>query len=124
MVLTMTSKLIIKATRQLDRAAAAKGRNGVYSLAFLAAMNAIGALLASRQDRLAGLRRPDSVWDLVPIVAPELAAEASYFRERMRTCSLADANQPNAVTRDEAEEMLSQASLFITAIEKILADGG
>ena len=123
MVLTITDKLMIKALRQLDRAACAKSRNGIFSLSFLAAMNAIGALLASRQDRIAGLRRPESVWDLVPIAAPELTAEASYFRERTYVRCLADADKPDAVTRDEAEEMLAQASKFINRIHGMLTDG-
>lgn len=124
MVLTVSAKLMVKALRQLDRAASAKSRNAIYSLAFLAAMNAIGALLSSRQDRIAGLRRPDSVWDLVPIAAPELTAQASYFRERMFVRNLADQDKPDAVTRDEAEEMLAQVSKFIDTIQGMLADGG
>jgi hypothetical protein len=123
MVLTLTDKLLARAFRQLDRAASAKARNTIYALSHLAAMHAAGAFVSSRitPEQAGRMSRPDNLWTLLPRVAPELADWSDYFAAGSRKRNRAEHGEEDAVTTDEAEEMLASAHKFLDEIEGMLA---
>ncbi len=82
-----------------------------YAAAQLAALRAAAAVLAIRGPRAAGSRGtggPRNVWELLPVVAPELHEWASYFA----ICAARRTEVPGAVTGRDADDLVRSAAEF------------
>lgn len=120
-VITFTDSLITRACRDLDKAASAGTPNARYIAAHLAAVRAAGAGISARlSPEQARMRRPDSIWELLPRVAPELADWAAFFDAGTQRRTRAEHGQRSAVNAQQAEEMLTQARQFATLAEELL----
>jgi hypothetical protein len=121
-VITFTDTLITRASRDLDKAASAGTPNAIYIAAHLAAVRAAGAVISARlsPEQASRMRRPDSIWELLPRVAPELADWAAFFEEGKLRRTRAEHGQRAAVNAQQAEEMLAQARQFATKAEELL----
>jgi hypothetical protein len=111
-----------RAIKDLDHAAHAKSHNATYTLAHLAAVRAAGALISVKipPEQAARMIRPASPWDLLPRIAPDLAEHAQFFKAGTALRTQAEHGKRNAVTAEQAEEMLSQALQFTETIEGML----
>jgi hypothetical protein len=85
-----------------------------YICAHLAALRAAAAIVAARGEPGSGARRrrPRSVWELLPQVEPALAEWAAFFA--------AEAGLPRAASPQEADDLLRDASTFLTVAERAL----
>jgi hypothetical protein len=120
-VITFTDTLISRAFHDLEKADSADTSIARYIAAHLAAVRAAGAVISARlSPEQARMRRPSSMWDLLPRVAPELAEWAAYFNEGTPTRARAERGQCNAVNAQQAEEMLANAREFAALAEGML----
>src|ERR1700728_1355189 len=105
------------AEAQAERDAATR-----YIVAHLAALRAAAAIVAARGERGAGVwrRRPRSVWELLPQVEPALAEWAAFFAASAAKRAAAEAGLPRAASAREAEDLLRDASTFLTVAERAL----
>ena len=65
-------------------------------------------------------RRPRSVWELLPQVEPALAEWAAFFAAGAAKRAAAEAGLPRAASAQEADELLRDASTFLTVAERAL----
>jgi hypothetical protein len=92
-----------------------------YVGAHLAALRAAAAVVSARAEPAAGRRkRPQSVWELLPKVDPALSEWAAFFAASAAKRAAAEAGLPRAVSRDEADDLLRDASAFVTLAEGAL----
>jgi hypothetical protein len=93
-----------------------------YIGAHLAALRAAAAIVAARGEPGSGARRrrPRSVWELLPQVEPTLAEWAAFFAASAAKRAAAEAGLPRAATAREAEDLLRDASTFLTVAERAL----
>jgi HEPN superfamily protein len=93
-----------------------------YIGAHLAALRAAAAIVAARGEPGTGARRrrPRSVWELLPQVEPALAEWAAFFAASAAKRAAAEAGLPRAATAREAEDLLRDASTFLTVAERAL----
>jgi len=91
-----------------------------YAGAHLAALRAAAAVLATRArpGRVRG--RPRSVWELLTGVAPELSEWAGFFAAGAGKRAAAEAGLSSAVSPREADDLLRDASAFLTVVESVL----
>jgi hypothetical protein len=88
---------------------------GRYVGAHLAALRAAAAIVAARSEPSAGRRRrPQSVWELLPRVEPQLSEWAAFFAAGAGKRAAAEAGLTRAVTAREADELLQDASAFVS----------
>lgn len=87
-----------------------------YLQARLAALRAAAALVAARTSstpsRQAG---PRSLWELVSVVAPELAEWAGFF-ELSTTRRAGGVHDPGPVNARDADDLLRQAETFLDLV--------
>ena len=69
-------------------------------------------------------RRPRSVWELLPQVEPALAEWAAFFAAGAAKRAAAEAGLPRAASAQEADELLRDASTFLTVAERALGVEG
>ena len=121
-VITLTTSLITRSISDLDRAASADTPSAIYVAAHLAAMRAAGAIISARlsPERASTMRRPSSIWELLPGVVPELADWATFFEAGTLRRAQAERGQRAVVSRGQAEEMLAQAHEFAGLVEGML----
>lgn len=120
-VITFTDTLITRAFYDLDKADRADSSLARYIAAHLAAVRAAGAVISARlSPEKARMRRPSSMWELLPRVAPELADWAAFFDAGTPRRAQCERGQRNAVNAQQAEEMLTQARQFATLAEEML----
>lgn len=121
-VTTFSETLIGRAVRDLDHAAHAKSHNATYTLAHLAAVRAAAAVISAKisPEQANRQHRPDSIWDLLPRVALNLEEQSAFFKAGTGRRLRAEHGQRNAVTAEQAEEMLAAAHLFIETVEGML----
>jgi hypothetical protein len=93
-----------------------------YIGAHLAALRAAAAIVAARGEPGTGARRrrPRSVWELLPQVEPALAEWAAFFAASAAKRAAAEAGLPRAATAREADDLLRDASTFLTVAERAL----
>jgi hypothetical protein len=97
-----------------------------YICAHLAALRAAAAIVAARGEPGSGARRrrPRSVWELLPQVEPALAEWAAFFAAGAAKRAAAEAGLPRAASAQEADELLRDASTFLTVAERALGVEG
>lgn len=96
-----------------------------YISAHLAALRAAAAIVAARGEPGTGTRRrrPRSVWELLPQVAPALAEWAAFFAASAAKRAAAEAGLPRAASAREADDLLRDASTFVAVAERALGLG-
>jgi hypothetical protein len=67
-----------------------------------------------------GRRRPRSVWDLLYREAPELADWAAYFASGATRRAAAQAGLPNAVSDQEAADLVRESEVFLGLVAEML----
>jgi hypothetical protein len=97
-----------------------------YISAHLAALRAAAAIVAARGEPGTGARRrrPRSVWELLPQVAPALAEWAAFFAASAAKRAAAEAGLPRAASAREADDLLRDASTFVAVAERALGLDG
>lgn len=108
--------LFDQARRSLLDAEYAAGPVDRYAQAHLAALRAAAAVLAARA-RPRRRSRPTSAWVLLATVAPELAEWSAFFAATSATRSAVEAGVRRLVTDRDADDLLRQASEFLTLAE-------
>jgi len=91
-----------------------------FSHAHLAALRGGAALLAVR-GRPGGRRPPRTVWDMLRVVAPELARWSDYFAGGAGLRSAIEAGRFDAVSEERAEQALCAAEDFIDELRMLLS---
>jgi hypothetical protein len=92
-----------------------------YVAAHLAALRAAAAVVAARAEAPGSRRRrPQSVWELLTRVEPELREWAAFFAASAAKRAAAEAGLPSAVTSSEADELLRDAGTFVSLAEGAL----
>lgn len=114
---TFADGLMDRAYKTLDQAASAKTPNATFTKAFLAATHAAAAVITARisEDERSQMAKPESLWVALTLADPFYEPWADYFAAHARQRNLADTNARNAVTRDQAETMLRDVSVFLTS---------
>ena len=123
--------LLSLARRGLTEAALTPVPGSRYALAHLAALRAAAAVLARRarpssDPAVPGAvrrGRPTSAWVLLAGVAPELSEWAAFFAAGARKRAAAEAGVTGAVSAREADDLLRDASRFLTVVEAALLAG-
>jgi hypothetical protein len=88
-----------------------------YRDAHLGALRAAAALVAART--MPTLRtRPRSVWQVLPVVAPELGEWAAFFAACSAHRSIID--RGGHITAREADDLLRQAEMFLEIVQDLL----
>jgi hypothetical protein len=97
-----------------------------YICAHLAALRAAAAIVAARGEPGSGARRrrPRSVWELLPQVEPALSEWAAFFAAGAAKRAAAEAGLPRAASPQEADDLLRDASTFLTVAERALGVEG
>jgi hypothetical protein len=114
---------LLRTARQgLAEAAGERDPGTRYIGAHLAALRAAAAIVAARGEpgSAARRRRPRSVWELLPQVEPALAEWAAFFAAGAAKRAAAEAGLPRAASAQEADELLRDASTFLTVAERAL----
>jgi hypothetical protein len=94
---------------------------GRYVGAHLAALRAAAAIVAARAEPAPPRRRrPQSVWELLPRVEPTLSEWAAFFAAGASKRAAAEAGLPRAVTGREADDLLRDATTFVSLAESAL----
>ncbi|AEE45734.1 colicin transporter [Cellulomonas fimi] len=88
-----------------------------FSHAHLAALRAGAAVLAAR-GRPTGRRALRTVWDMLDVVAPELASWSGYFAHAAALRSAVDAGRFDSVSAARAEEAVCAAEDFVDAARR------
>jgi hypothetical protein len=94
---------------------------GRYVGAHLAALRAAAAVVTARAEPPGGRRRrPLSVWELLPRVDPALSEWAAFFAAGAGKRAAAEAGLPRAVSGREADDLLRDATAFVSLAAKAL----
>lgn len=109
-------ELVDASRRSLIEATVATTANERYAAAHLSALRAAAAVLALRgrpQQRRS--RQVQSVWSLLPRVAPELAEWSAFFAAGARKRAAAEVGIPCVVHR-EADDLVRDADRFLAQV--------
>ncbi|MQA98473.1 MAG: chromosome segregation protein SMC [Streptosporangiales bacterium] len=106
----------------LDEAAEASAPADRYLAAHLAALRAGAALLAARpeEEPPSRARKPRSVWERLPKTEPELTEWAAVFAASAVKRQSIEAGLAHVVNAAEADDLHSDAEVFVSAIEYLL----
>ncbi|MDE9366777.1 SAV_6107 family HEPN domain-containing protein [Luteipulveratus sp. YIM 133132] len=85
-----------------------------FCLAHLAALRAAAAMLAAR-GKPSGKGRPRSVWETVPVVAPELTEWTAFFAATGRRRQAVERGSADMSSR-EADDLVRQAETFLDLV--------
>ena len=115
-------KLLETARRGLAEAAAESDPGTRYICAHLAALRAAAAIVGARGEPGTGSRRrrPRSVWELLPQVEPTLGEWAAFFAASASKRAAAEAGLLRAASAHEADELLRDATTFLSVAERAL----
>ncbi|KAA2256558.1 hypothetical protein F0L68_26150 [Solihabitans fulvus] len=91
-----------------------------FAGAYLAALRASAAVLALRGRPHRGRARPTSVWVLLASMAPELREWAEFFAANSATRASVQAGVTRLVNPRTADDLVRQASEFLSLIDRIL----
>ena len=110
-----------QAVHELAEAATSTHLYDQYCGAHMSALHAAAAVVTSRTvPAPPGRRRPRSVWDLLYRAAPDLADWAAYFASGATRRAAAEAGLPNAVTPQEAADLVREAEVFLGVVAGVL----
>lgn len=114
--------LLETARRGLAEAAAEADPGTRYVCAHLAALRAAAAIVAARGEPGTGgrRRRPRSVWELLPQVEPALGEWAAFFAASASKRAAAEAGLLRAASAHEADDLLRDATTFLSVAERAL----
>jgi hypothetical protein len=114
--------LLETARRGLAEAAAETDPGTRYICAHLAALRAAAAIVGARGEPGTGSRRrrPRSVWDMLPQVEPALGEWAAFFAASASKRAAAEAGLLRAVSAHEADDLLRDATTFLSVAEDAL----
>ncbi|HEY2287637.1 MAG TPA: SAV_6107 family HEPN domain-containing protein [Streptosporangiaceae bacterium] len=114
--------LMASARRGLAAAQDEQSAGARYVAAHLAALRAAAAVVAVRAEPAGTGRRkrPQSVWELLPRVEPELAEWAAFFAAGAGKRAAAEAGMLRAVSAHEADDLLRDAGTFVGMAETAL----
>ncbi|MGY4646127.1 SAV_6107 family HEPN domain-containing protein [Cellulomonas sp. URHB0016] len=93
-----------------------------FSHAHLAALRA-GAAVVAAQGRPGSRRAPRSVWELLDVVAPELARWSASFAAAATLRSAVDAGRFDVISPERAEQAVCDAEDFVDAARAMLQLG-
>ena len=115
-------KLLETARRGLAEAAAESDPGTRYICAHLAALRAAAAIVGARGEPGTGSRRrrPRSVWELLPQVEPTLGEWAAFFAASASKRAAAEAGLLRAASAHEADDLLRDATTFLSVAEHAL----
>jgi hypothetical protein len=91
-----------------------------YVAAHLAALRAGAAVLAVRAQPSRRGRAGRSVWQLLTVVAPELAEWAAFFASGSTTRAAAEAGISRLVTDRSADDLVRQAGQFLSVTRAVV----
>lgn len=111
-------ELLERARGELARACRSGSSSERYTRAHLAALRAGAALLAARTVP-SGRRRPRSVWEMLPGVAPELTEWAAFFAASGRRRLALERGTVTVPVR-EADDLVRQADTFLGLVRAAL----
>lgn len=114
-------ELLARSDAELVAAASSRAPAEAFRHAHLAALRAGAALLAVR-GRPGPRARARTVWDMVSVVAPELAPFAAYFAGNAAARSAVEAGRADAVDADRAARAAAAAEDFQAAVRRLVAD--
>jgi hypothetical protein len=109
--------LLARSDAELAAAALASAPEEVLLHAHLAALRS-GAALVQVHGRPGGRPAPRTVWDMVAVLAPDLAGWAAFFADNAGTRSAVEAGRPGVVDEVRAERVLRAAEDFQTAVRE------
>lgn len=114
--------LLESARRELSEARATSDAASRYASAHLAGLRAAAAVLAARArpGEPQGHRRPRSVWQLLPQMAPALGEWAMFFSAGAGKRAAARAGVPDSITVREADDLIRDAETFLALVEATL----
>ncbi len=92
-----------------------------FTHAHLAAVRAAAAVVAAR-GRPGGRGAPRTVWELLAVVAPEMARWAAVFAGGARLRAALDAGRFEAVSVARADQALCDAEDFVDLARSVLAE--
>ncbi|GII90257.1 SAV_6107 family HEPN domain-containing protein [Sinosporangium siamense] len=106
---------------RLAEAADARTPAARYVAAHMAALRAAAAVIAARPHLHEGRRRRvRSAWELLPKAEPQLADWAAYFAASATVRAAAEAGLVRGVSATDADDLTTQATTFVTAVETLL----
>lgn len=111
--------LLARSDAELVAATLASAPDETLLHAHLAALRA-GAALVQVRGRPGGRPAPRTVWDMVAVLAPELAAWAAFFADNAGTRSAVEAGRGDLVDARRAERALAAAEDFQTAVRAVI----
>jgi len=114
--------LLARSDAELVAATLASAPDETLLHAHLAALRA-GAALVQVRGRPGGRPAPRTVWDMVAVLAPELAAWAAFFADNAGTRSAVEAGRGDVVDARRAERALAAAEDFQTAVRTVIGAG-
>jgi len=114
--------LLARSDAELVAATLASASDETLLHAHLAALRA-GAALVQVRGRPGGRPAPRTVWDMVAVLAPELAAWAAFFADNAGTRSAVEAGRGDLVDARRAERALAAAEDFQTAVRAVIGAG-
>lgn len=119
---TFAEGMLERAYRSLDEAASAKMPSAIYVAAYQAAGEATVAIVSARiaDGQRQKMKRPNTLWDALGTADPDLADWARYFSSKAHRKHAAELGVPNAVYRDQAEELLRDVHQFLVTAEGIV----
>lgn len=109
--------LLGRAHAVLAQAAVAESADERFSLAHLAALRTVAALIADRGRPAAATKRLVSAWVLSDTVAPEYSEWAAYFAAGAATRAAIEAGALAVVSERDADDQLRAAQDFLTLVE-------
>ncbi|HWN31822.1 MAG TPA: SAV_6107 family HEPN domain-containing protein [Pseudonocardia sp.] len=92
-----------------------------YATAHLAALRAGAAVLAVRAQPARPRRGGRSVWQLLTLVAPELAEWAAFFAAGSATRAAAEAGITRLVTERAADDLVRQVTQFVEVTRSLVS---
>jgi hypothetical protein len=109
--------LLERSRTTLEAACLASETSERYRDAHLGALRAAAAVVAARTAP-AARSRPRSVWQVLPVVAPELGEWASFFATCSARRSVLD--RGGLIAPREADDLLRQAEMFLEIVQDLL----
>jgi hypothetical protein len=115
-------RLIESARRKLAAGEHDTSPVGRYVAAHAAALRAAAAVLAARPDAgiLRRRKRPRNIWEQIPRAEPALSQWAAHFAEVAGARRPAVLGRTRAVSRRQANSLLSDAEVFVSLAEEAL----
>lgn len=115
-------ELLARSDAEVVAATLASAPDETLLHAHLAALRA-GAALVHVRGRPGGRPAPRTVWDMVAVVAPNLAGWSAFFADNAAVRAAVEAGRGHSVDRGRAERALAAAEDFQDAVRGELGIG-